>query len=171
MLGIGAVIFASVGSMLPFDRLVRAVDDWAAANPAHAVFLQIGDGAYRPRHAPFARILSPAEHRRQLAACDLFVAHAGIGSILQAREERKQTLVLPRRHALGEHTTHHQAHTARRLGDLPGLRVATDEDGLHRHMSAMLYTPVAIGEAPSPTASAGLIAGVAGFLDAARGRR
>ena len=171
MLGIGAVIFASVGSMLPFDRLVCAVDHWAAARPDVPVFLQIGAGAYLPRHAPFARLLSMADHRRRLAACDLFVAHAGMGSILQAREERRQMLVLPRRHALGEHTTDHQWDTVRRLGDLPGLRVVEDADALRREISAMLFAPIAPGEALSSTASPGLLAGVAGFLDAARGRR
>ncbi|MFD2579020.1 hypothetical protein ACFSTD_11260 [Novosphingobium colocasiae] len=38
MLGRGAVIFASVGSMLPFERMVRWVDQWAGANPEAPVF-------------------------------------------------------------------------------------------------------------------------------------
>ena len=46
------MIFASVGSMLPFDRFVHGVDEWAAANPGTPVFAQIGNGAavLPPRH-------------------------------------------------------------------------------------------------------------------------
>ncbi len=73
------MIFASVGSMLPFDRFVRAVDDWAAANPHKDVFVQIGETEYEPQHAPFARMIPMAEYRQRLHDCDLFVA---VGSSL-----------------------------------------------------------------------------------------
>ena len=63
------MIFASVGSMLPFDRLVQAVDEWAQANPAQEVFLQIGNGAYEPSHAPFVRMMPHTEYRRRLETC------------------------------------------------------------------------------------------------------
>lgn len=170
LLGFGAVIFASVGSMLPFDRLVQAVDEWAAQNPQEDVYIQIGGGAYRPIHAPFARVMPMSEYRHRLATCDLFVAHMGMGSILQALEECKQMLLLPRRAALGEHTTDHQLHTAARLGHLPGMRIVDDTGALRREMSALLKAPIATGAAISAEASPALIAGVRGFLDAARPR-
>jgi len=165
------VIFASVGSMLPFDRLVRAVDDWAAANPARPVFVQIGDGAYEPRHAPFARVMPQAEYRQRLRDCTLFVAHVGMGSILQALEDGKQMLMLPRLHALGEHTTDHQLHTAARFRDRPGLLIVDDVGQLQANMTRLLDTPLAAGHAISAEASPSLLAGVARFLDTAAPRR
>ena len=93
MLGKHPMIFASVGSMLPFDRFVRAVDEWARDNPDDDVFIQIGAGEYEPVHAPFARIVPMSEYRRRLQECDLFVAHVGMGSILQALEAQKQMLL------------------------------------------------------------------------------
>lgn len=165
------MIFASVGSMLPFDRFVEAVDLWAAANPAVPVFVQIGEGDYEPRHAPFTRVMPMAEYRQRLRDCALFVAHVGMGSILQALEERKQMLLLPRLHALGEHTTDHQLHTAARFGHLAGLRIVDDVPALHAGMSELIRTPLPTGEGISDEASPELIAGVAGFLDAARPRR
>ncbi len=36
------MIFVTVGEQLPFDRLVRAVDEWAAAS-GKEVFAQIGN--------------------------------------------------------------------------------------------------------------------------------
>ena len=165
------MIFASVGSMLPFDRFVRAVDDWAADNPSEEVFIQIGEGEYEPRHAPFVRVMPMTEYRHRLRTCRLFVAHVGMGSILQALEERKQMLLLPRLHSLGEHTTDHQLHTASRFGHLKGLKIADDVPSLHREMCRLLVEPLETSPAIASTASAELIAGVAKFLDAAQPRR
>ena len=164
------MIFATVGSMLPFDRFVQAVDTWAGANPGTPVFLQIGEGAYEPRHAEFVRVMPQADYRARLRACRLFVAHAGMGSILQALEDGKQTLLLPRRHALGEHTTDHQLHTAARFKDTPGLMIAEDEVALQAAMSRLLDAPLATGPAISAEASPELIGKVKSFLDAARAR-
>lgn len=136
------MIFASVGSMLPFDRLVQAVDEWAHANPSEAVFIQIGDGKYEPRYAPFVRVMPQAEYRRKIEECALFVAHVGMGSILQALELRKQLLMLPRLASLREHTTDHQLHTAARFRDVEGLLIVDDVGGLAAAMSRLLHDPL-----------------------------
>lgn len=162
------MIFASVGSMLPFDRFVKGVDDWAAANPGQPVYLQIGRGKYEPKHAPWTRIMSFDEYRERLRTCDLFVAHVGMGSILQALEERKQLLLLPRHASLGEHTTDHQLHTAERFRDTAGLRIVDDVAELHASMTELLQKPLAGSDGISPHATAPLLAGVANFLRAAR---
>jgi UDP-N-acetylglucosamine transferase subunit ALG13 len=165
LLGRGPLIFASVGSMLPFERFVRAVDEWAQENPAQDVFLQIGETKYEPRYAPFARMVPMTEYRRHLRQCDLFVAHVGMGSILQALEDRKQTLMLPRHQEWGEHTTDHQIHTAERFSHLPGLKMVDTVEDLRREMSALLTAPLALGDAISNQASPELIAGVRNFLN------
>ena len=170
MLGRGAVIFASVGSMLPFDRLVRAVDEWARDNPAERVFIQIGEGGYEPRHAPFARIMPMSEYRERLRTCDLFVAHVGMGALLQGLEEGKQMLLMPRLHELGEHTTDHQLHTAARFSGRKNIRIVDDALQLKAEMTHLIAHPLTTGETISNEASPELIAGVARFLDSARPR-
>lgn len=164
MLGQRAVIFASVGSMFPFDRLVRAVDEWALANPQEQVFLQIGESAYLPQHTPWARVVPMSEYRDRLRACSLFVAHVGMGSILQALEERKQMLLLPRHQSLGEHNTEHQLHTAARFRDVAGIRIVDDADALAQEMSRLVATPLATGEGISSEGSPELIGAVRSFL-------
>ena len=164
MLGGGAVIFASVGSMLPFDRFVRAVDDWAEANPGQEVFIQIGEGAFEPRHAPWVRIMPHEEYRRRLEACDLFVAHVGMGSILQGLEVRKQMLLMPRLASQLEHTTDHQLHTADRFRGTAGLLIVEDAPALQAAMTRLLDQPLAPSDGISPYAQPGLIARVAEFL-------
>src|SRR3954470_10768842 len=44
----GPVIFATVGTQLPFDRLVGAVDRWAATRGDRDVFAQVGARTLRP---------------------------------------------------------------------------------------------------------------------------
>jgi UDP-N-acetylglucosamine transferase subunit ALG13 len=160
------MIFASVGSMLPFDRLVMAVDAWAAANPSEEVFLQIGRGEYEPKHAPFVRMMPHTEYRRRLDDCDLFVAHVGMGSILQSLETRKQLLMLPRLAALKEHTTDHQLHTAARFRDVEGLLIVDDVAELQGAMSRLLREPLAASEGISRFATQPLIDNVSAFLTA-----
>jgi len=158
------MIFASVGSMLPFDRFVQAVDDWALANPGEEVFIQIGEGAYEPRHAPWVRIMPHGEYRRRLDECDLFVAHVGMGSILQGLEARKQMLLMPRQASRKEHTTDHQLHTADRFRHTPGLMIVDEVPELHAAMSRLLKEPLAPSDGISPHAQPTLIAKVADFL-------
>lgn len=158
------MIFASVGSVLPFDRFVKAIDDWAGQNPSEEVFVQIGEGEYEPRHAGFTRMMPHGEYRRRLEACDLFVAHVGMGSILQSLELRKQLLMLPRLAAQREHTTDHQLHTAARFRHVPGLLIVDDTDALKAAMTRLLKHPLEPADGLSPYAAGPLIDNVARYL-------
>ncbi len=123
---------------MPFDRLTRAMDDWAAANRHVPLEIQIGKGAYEPRHARWVRKLTLPDYQARVAACDLFVAHCGMGSIISAIEAGKPILMLPRLQTQGEHNNDHQLATARHIGIRPGLHVAADADDLKARVSALL---------------------------------
>ena len=150
--------------MLPFDRFVRAVDEWGRDNPGEDVFLQIGAGTYEPRHVPFARTIPLAEYRNRLETCDLFVAHVGMGSILQAMEAGKQMLLMVRDHTAGEHTTDHQSATAARFRDRPGIAIVESGDALKAGMSRLLHAPSTGTAQLSPSASPELLAAVANYI-------
>ena len=162
------MIFASVGSMLPFDRFVRAVDEWARDNPQEPVFIQIGEGEYEPQHAPWARLVAFSEYRQRLETCSLFVAHVGMGSILQGLELRKQMLLLPRHASLREHTTDHQLHTAARFGHVKGLRIVEDEDALQASMTELLAHPLPEAEGLAPFAPPAFTDNIAQYLRTGR---
>lgn len=164
MLGARAVIFASVGSMLPFDRFVQGVDDWAGANPEVPVFIQIGEGKYEPKNAPWARIVAHDEYQRRLDECTLFVAHVGMGSIMQALEKRKQMLLVPRYADRGEHTTDHQLHTADKFRDTQGLLIVDEVEDMHREMSRLLDNPLESSTGIPQFASTEMTDKVAAFL-------
>jgi len=81
------LIFVTIGSMFPFDRLIRAMDDWAAMTAAGSsagaapveLVAQIGEGSYRPRHMRWVKSLERADYARAVAGAELVVAHAGMG--------------------------------------------------------------------------------------------
>ena len=130
LLGRGAVIFVTVGSMFPFDRLVRAMDAWAAAHPEEEVLAQIGDGGFEPWHMRWQRLLDRAPFDDTVRRARLVVAHAGVGSVVTARTLGRPVVVLPRRRQLGEHTCDHQVETVGWLRGRPGIHVADGEEDL-----------------------------------------
>jgi len=162
------MIFVTVGNMDPFDRLVRAVDDWAAmqAQPED-VFVQIGNGRYRPSHCRHVEFLTPQEFRKTFAAARLVVSHAGMGTIITALELAKPLVVMPKRAALGEQRNEHQLATVRRFRRSSLVRVAEDETELRQVLQGLVSEPNAGSdpgavEAWRPDAS--LIEFVRGFV-------
>lgn len=123
------MIFVTIGSMFPFDRLIQVMDAWALANPAQDVLAQIGDGTYQPKHMKFVRRLSQTEFGQTVAGAKLIVSHAGMGTVITAGRAGRPMVLLPRLQEWGEHTTDHQIATANWLGGKPGIHVApTDAD-------------------------------------------
>jgi len=124
------VIFVTVGAQMPFDRLVQAMDAWAARVGRRDVFAQIGATRLRPRNIEFTDFLDADQFRARVASASLVVAHAGMGSILTALEMGKPILVLPRRADLLETRNDHQLATATRFEAQGRIAVAYDVDQL-----------------------------------------
>jgi UDP-N-acetylglucosamine transferase subunit ALG13 len=124
------VIFVTVGAQMPFDRLIRAVDAWAARTGATDVFAQVGRGGVHPQHIGWTEFLTPTEFRDRVLGARVLVAHAGMGSILTALEHGKPLLVMPRRGDLRETRNDHQVATAERFRALGRVAVAMDERAL-----------------------------------------
>lgn len=124
------MIFLTVGSQMPFDRLAQAVDRWAATQPPGTVFGQIGRTNWRPAHFDCCEALTPAEFKQRVAGCELLVGHAGMGTVLTALEHGKSMLLLPRLGALQETRNDHQVATLRWLAGKPGVMAAMDEQEL-----------------------------------------
>lgn len=158
------MIFASVGSMLPFDRMVNEIDLWAMENPQVPVFIQIGDGQRIPQHCEWVRSLSFADYRRNLESSRLFVAHAGMGSIIQAFELRKPIILFPRRGSLNEHVNDHQLDTCTRFRDKPGVLIAYDETTLREHLAALVDDPSVVPVIVSDFADERLLTELRNFL-------
>jgi UDP-N-acetylglucosamine transferase subunit ALG13 len=121
------MIFVTVGTDLPFDRMMRVIDAWARENNRRDVFAQIGEGGWEPEFIGFSHFLQPPEFKRRFNEASLIISHAGMGTILSALRYGKPILVVPKRASLGEHRNEHQLATARRMKELGLVHVASDE--------------------------------------------
>lgn len=145
------MIFVTVGSMFPFDRLVSAIDDFAPKFSGQSFMAQIGAGRYSPKNIGFVRSLESASFAQTVEEAQLIVAHAGMGSIITALQARKPIVVMPRDKALGEVTTDHQFATARRLLGKPGVFVAMGEGDLEACIAEALNGDVSPEPMQSPS--------------------
>ncbi len=155
------MILLTVGTQLPFDRLVDAIDEYGRKS-GEEVVAQTGDApdARRWPHLDVRTWIAPSEFDDLLARCRVIVSHAGIGTILSAREAGRPLVVLPRRHDLGEHRNDHQMATARELAGSSGVYVAWEVGDI----PALLGKDLAPPENDQSPRLKSLIDGLRGFI-------
>jgi UDP-N-acetylglucosamine transferase subunit ALG13 len=136
------VIFVTVGTQLPFERLVGAVDAWAAScTPRPDVMAQVGSGRTDYAHLRCVRTLDGQAYAEAISGAQLMLAHAGTGSILTALDSGVPVILLPRDHRLREHRDNHQFQTARQLERMGLLTVAWNEEELPNLIETALRGP------------------------------
>lgn len=131
------MIFVTVGTQLPFDRLVKTVDQWAGGKNREDVFGQIGPMQYKPLYIQYQEFVDAVEFRNRVEEADVIVSHAGMGSIITALEMHKPILVMPRRADLGEHRNEHQMATAKQLLKQGRIHVAFTEEELIEKLDSL----------------------------------
>jgi UDP-N-acetylglucosamine transferase subunit ALG13 len=125
------VIFVTVGTQLPFERLVGTVDAWAATRaPRPDVLAQVGSGRTDYAHLRCVRSLDGAAYAEAIASAQLMLAHAGTGSILNALEQGVPVIVFPRDARFGEHRDVHHKQRARPMERMRLISVAWTESEL-----------------------------------------
>ncbi len=132
------MIFVTVGSQLPFDRMVSQVDAWAANRPEVEIFGQVGDTESPPVHFESVSTMSPEEYQRRFAEADLIVGHAGMGTIIAALELRKPLLMLARLGSLKESRNDNQVGPARHFKKFSLFEVVESESEIPGRLSEML---------------------------------
>lgn len=158
------MIFVTVGTQLPFDRLVGAVNAWALHHPNQTVVAQTGIGRCDFTGLTCRPVLDQTTFRETLDAADIVVAHAGMGSILLAAETGKPIVIMPRRALLGEHRNDHQSDTARKMAALPNVHVAEDDAGVAAALSALVGADPAAQAFGSAIAQPQLLAALRDFI-------
>ena len=148
------MIFATVGTQLPFPRLIDALDR-LAPELGEEVIAQVGQSEGDWPALDIRRSLTPQDFETLFTSARVVVAHAGVGTILSAKRWRKPLVILPRRHAMGEHRNDHQLATARQAETMPGIHVAWNTDDLRGLLSAPGLTPASEAASPSHAALIG----------------
>jgi exopolysaccharide biosynthesis glucuronosyltransferase PssE len=156
------VIFVTVGTDGPFDRLIRVVDGWAGETGRSDVFAQIGRTSLRPSHIEYVQFLDPRQFRVRFMTATVVVSHAGMGTILSALHHCKPILVMPRRASFGEQRNEHQLATAKHLRDLRKITVASDETQLLEQLGRL--EQLVAKEPIGPYAQPQLLAAISAFI-------
>ena len=151
------MIFVTVGTQLPFPRLLAMVAE--VVDDPSGVFAQSADPDYAGP-LPAAPFLDRDAFAARCRAADIIVGHTGTGTVFAAREFAKPLVVVPRRHHLGEHRSDHQFATAGALARAGHAAVAEDAESLRRFLDDP-PPPLAPGGGPERER---LIARLAGLL-------
>ena len=123
------MIFVTIGTQLPFDRLIKIIDE-LAPQLNEEVVAQVYQCGFMPKNIRTIDFLAPDEFNTLFDKARLIISHAGMGTILSALQKDKPIIVFPRIAALGEHRNEHQLATANKFKELGSVYVAMNENEL-----------------------------------------
>jgi UDP-N-acetylglucosamine transferase subunit ALG13 len=125
------MIFLTIGTQFPFDRLVEAIDSLVGENDSgEEVFAQIGESSYEPHSFEYVESLKKSEFDHLMQKASGIIGHAGVGTIAMALEHNKPLLVMPRSAKHREVVNDHQAAIAQKFGQLEHILVAHEVEEL-----------------------------------------
>lgn len=125
------MIFLTVGTQSPFDRLVQAVDDaFDECSVDEEIFAQIGESSYKPRNFKSVASLEKKVFDEYLQEATGIISHAGMGTIAMALKNHKPLLAMPRMKRYKEHVNDHQVATAKKFEELGHILMAYREEDL-----------------------------------------
>jgi UDP-N-acetylglucosamine transferase subunit ALG13 len=132
------MIFLTVGTQLPFERLIKCVDQLCEQHRSLKVVGQIGNCSYTPKHFEYHNTLSIQDFNKLFLSADHIISHAGMGSILTALSNNKPILMMPRKAQFEEHRNDHQLGTAKNFADKDGCYVFNDLIELDHHYTNVI---------------------------------
>lgn len=96
------MIFVTVGSSLPFDDLVKAIDQCVEQGViTDEVVCQIGHGKYLPRHCQYFRFAPGLED--WLKKATMVIGHGGTGTVSGMLAEGKPFVAVPNPYVQDDH--------------------------------------------------------------------
>lgn len=148
------LVFVTVGTDVhPFNRLIDWVERWAPTADGVEVVVQHGTSR-APAGVRAVELLPLTEVLELMGRAAVVVTQGGPGSVLDCRDTGHLPLVVPRRHALGEHVDDHQLAFTARLHAEGYLRRVDTEPDLIAALGAGLADP---GSLCIPPADPGVV--------------
>ena len=146
-----ALVFATVGATLPFDRLVESVAQLRREDAIpERLFVQTGIGGAAPEGLLVVETLPFDEVQTILRDAAIVVCHGGTGSLITALREGCQVIAMPRLADRGEHYDDHQAEITNAFAQRGLVLVANTVDELRAaFVEARTRTPVMATSDPS----------------------
>ena len=128
------MIFIVTGTQEPFDRLLKIVDRWYSRNKGVMIVAQTGKSTFSSKNMKCFDYLEPDVFIEYFNNADVIIGHAGIGTIIEALENKKKLVVFPRLLKYNEHRNNHQLHTAKGFDELGLINVAYNENELLEYL-------------------------------------
>lgn len=119
------MIFLTVGTQLPFDRLVEALD-LIQPEINMEIVGQVGRGTYDAVNIETFESLDPELFNLYIRKSELIISHAGMGSIISSLKLGKRIIVVPRLLKYNEHRNNHQIDTCEEVSKFNGVFVCYD---------------------------------------------
>jgi UDP-N-acetylglucosamine transferase subunit ALG13 len=120
------MIFVTVGTQLPFDRLLKLIEEsYDSIN--EEILAQAGHSSIKANNFTINSTFSREEFESIFSKADIIISHAGMGTILTALKYNKKLIIFPRLSQYKEHRNDHQIATANYMKSLPNVLVARDE--------------------------------------------
>jgi UDP-N-acetylglucosamine transferase subunit ALG13 len=138
----GPVIFVVTGTQAPFDRLLSIIDKWAVNQDTYSVIAQTANSEINFKNMTCFDYLEPDVFNEYFNNADVIIGHAGMGTIINALENKKKLVVFPRLVKYNEHRNDHQHHTAFGFEKLGLINVAYNEKDLFRYLNNIIDIPV-----------------------------
>ena len=139
------LLFATVGAILPFDRLVGMVAELKARGEIpEDVVIQTGVGGARPEGLEVHETLSFDAMQARLRDADIVVCHGGTGSLITALRQGCRIVAVPRLFSHGEVYDDHQAEITKAFGERGMIAVANTVEELSQALKDVRERPPVI---------------------------
>lgn len=133
--------FLTVGTVMPFDRLVKGVEALQAEGLLpERVIAQVGDGGYRPQGWETHERLPFDEVKAILAKADIVFCHGGTGSLVTGAQAGCRVIAMPRSAARAEHYDDHQEEIVTAFAERGLIQVARETGDLAPALAAARTT-------------------------------
>ncbi len=160
------MIFLTIGTQEPFDRLIKTVDNLAGQYKNYRFVAQVNSSKYEIKNMEYFDFISPHEFDHIFKESKLIISHAGMGTIISALTNKKPLIIMPRLANLGEHRNDHQIATAKKIKELGYVYVALDEAELAANINNLLtQSEIPIKKEIGSFASEKLTSSIRNYLD------
>lgn len=124
------MIFCSVGTQLPFERLVDYLFKWSNDFNVESknIVIQAGKSVNKKSGSNILvrDFIGESDFSSYFKEAEVIISHAGMGNIISSIELNKPIVIVPRLSTLNEHRNDHQVDSAKRFSNLSSVFVANN---------------------------------------------
>lgn len=159
------MIFVTVGTQEPFDRLIKVVDEIYNELDDKDIIVQAPLESFKPKNFKTVKFITPTEYSEIFERADLIIGHAGTGTIISAMLKQKPLIIMPRICKYGEHRNDHQLSTVQKFGSFENIHIAENEIALKKMLIEINPKELTTSKKLSEGASEELISSIRNYLN------